>query len=137
MERVAAEYYLWSLEGKPVSVHLSLDVVHALQPPARYSDGDRPVEHGGVLLGRVRHVNDSYIVSVDSVEVIPCEHARGASWTLSARDKQALLRRIRRQHGSLTVVGWFRTHTRAGLYLDQHDFSLFTEFFAQPSSVSL
>lgn len=137
MNRVASEYYLWSLEGKPVSVHLSLDVVHELQPFALHSAGDRPLEHGGVLLGRVRQVNDCYIVSVDAAEVVECQHTRGASWNLSARDKQALLRRIRRQHGSLSVVGWFRTHTRQGLYLDQHDFNLFTEFFAHPSSVSL
>ena len=137
MDRVASEYYLWSLEGKPVSVHLSLDVVHALQPFGHSSTGDRPREEGGVLLGRVRQVNDCYIVSVDAAEVIECQHTRGASWILSARDKQAVLRSIRRQHGSLSVVGWFRTHTRQGLYLDQHDFNLFTEFFAHPSSVSL
>jgi hypothetical protein len=35
------------------------------------------------------------------------------------------------------VVGWFRTHTRPGLFLDQHDFGLFNDYFAHPASVAL
>ena len=137
MEPAASEYYIWSLDGKPVSVHLNLKVVHELQPLVQPASGSRALEHGGILLGRVRRVNDCYMVCVDAAEMLTCEHARGASWTLSARDQQAMLRRIRRQHGSISVVGWFRTHTRPGLYLDQHDFTLFNDHFAHPSSVSL
>ena len=137
MDRVASEYYLWSPEGKPVSVHLSLEVVHALQPVLRSETVTRPLENGGLLFGRVRHVNDSYIVSVEAMEQVECGHVRGASWTLSGSEKHALERRIRRQTGSRTVVGWFRTHTRPGLYLDQHDFNLFNDYFAHPASVAL
>ena len=137
MDRVASEYYLWSPEGKPVSVHLSLEVVHALQPLLRSHTETRPLENGGLLFGRVRQVNDGYIVSVEAMEQVECGHVRGASWTLSGSEKHALERRIRRQTGSRTVVGWFRTHSRPGLYLDQHDFSLFNDYFAHPAAVAL
>ena len=137
MDRVASEYYLWSPEGKPVSVHLSLEVVRALQPLLQINTGSRPLEHGGLLSGRVRHVNDSYIVCVEAMEPVDCGHARGASWTLTASEKHGLERKIRRQVGSSMIVGWFRTHTRPGLYLDQHDFSLFNDYFPHPASVAL
>jgi TonB family protein len=34
-------------------------------------------------------------------------------------------------------VGWFRTHSRPGLFLDQHDYHLMCDFFGHPAAVAL
>jgi TonB family protein len=128
--------YVWRVEDKPVSVHLSLDVVARMQSLLACSPGVRPPEQGGILLGQVRRVNESWMVAVEDFVTAECEHLRGASWTLSARDRQQLGRQVKRLKGK-GVVGWFRTHTRPGLFLDQYDFRLFSEFFSHPACVAL
>ena len=132
----SSEHYIWAVEGKPVSVHLGADVVRTLEDCLPSRSASRDNETGGFLLGRVRQVNDSWIVAVDSIQFAACEHARGPSWTLSRVDTEAFARQKARL-SSRGVVGWFRTHTRPGLYLDQHDFSIFREFFPHPASIAL
>jgi TonB family protein len=128
--------YVWRVEDKPVAVHLSLDVVTRMQPLLACPPGVRMPEQGGILLGQVRRVNESWIVAVDDFVESECEHMRGASWTLSSRDRQQLARQLRRLKRKGTV-GWFRTHTRPGLFLDQYDFRLFSEFFSHPECIAL
>jgi len=134
------EHYVWSVEGKPVSVHLNLDVVRRLQPSLE-TTLERTPEIGGILLGYLRKIGDVIFVSVEDFEFVLCEHTRSESWHLSAREKQALhgrVRRLARDRGTRPVaVGWFRTHTRRGLYLDQHDFHLFRDYFPDPSAIVL
>jgi len=84
---------------------------------------------------------DVTLVSIEDCVPVDCEHARSESWSLSARDRYILestLRQLgKRRKGNPAIVGWFRTHTRRGLYLDQYDFNLFREYFANPSAVAL
>lgn len=139
------QYFVWGVDGKPVSVHLSAKAAHELEEIATSSDHtegvDRVPERGGVLLGRVSEVNsEQYIVAVERIELVPCEHQRGPSYILGSREKDELFRRIRRHakaKNGCEVVGFFRLHTRPGLYLDQYDFDLMRGYFAHPSSVAL
>jgi TonB family protein len=130
------EHFVWAVDGKPVSIHLGADVVRALEPWLRSGSPGRENEIGGFLLGRSRQVNDSWIVAAEGIELAACEHARGPSWTLSRADREAFARQMRRL-SDRRVVGWFRTHTRPGLYLDQHDFDLFRDFFHHPAAIAL
>jgi TonB family protein len=132
----SAEHFVWAVDGKPVSVHLSAHAVRQLEAIRPQPGETRTPEAGGLLLGRFRQVNDGWIVAVDAIELSSCEHARGASWTLSRRDRSALARQIRR-FSKAGVVGWFRTHTRPGLYLDEHDHQLFRDLFTHPAAVAL
>ena len=71
--------------------------------------------------------------------MLSCEHWRGASWTLSPKDRLKLGERLRRRQwpAPLEPVGCFRSHTRPGLYLDQDDFGVFSQFFSDPNQVFL
>jgi TonB family protein len=105
-------------------------------------ENGRMFEMGGVLLGNVvQSTGGRHEVFVDEYVPVECEHVRGSSWTLSKADKHELgsrLLRLNRQgRDRAKVVGWFRTHTRPGLYLDQHDFKLFQEYFQHPEHVCL
>jgi TonB family protein len=60
----------------------------------------------------------------------------GVSYTLGAKEKKAFAKRIEKPRG-YEVVGYFRSHTRTGLYLDQEDFGVMQTFFRDPSQVAL
>lgn len=138
------EYFVWSVDGKPVSVHLNLDTAAALDSMVRDGLASLPrrgLEIGGLLIGRVRHPNpDQYTVSIEDAVLIESEHLRGPSYILSSTDKEELFNRIRKYSKSkedLEPVGYFRSHTRPGLYLDQYDFDVLRSYFAHPSCVAL
>jgi TonB family protein len=138
------DYFVWSVQQRPVSVHLSLSAVNALDVHVRNAMGTLPrrgLEVGGLLLGRVKNPNPGqYIVSVERFQPVEIEHLRGPSYILSAGDRDQLrqqLRKLERSKDGLSVVGFYRSHTRPGLYLDEYDFDLLKSYFAHPSSVAL
>ncbi|HOL71515.1 MAG TPA: hypothetical protein PKW45_08720 [Bryobacteraceae bacterium] len=96
----------------------------------------RGMEVGGVLLGRVE-TNGDPVVIVDDYEAVPCEHRRGPSYVLSEPDRKRLEKVLRRATGSKQVVGFYRSHTRLGLYLDQDDMAVIDNYFAGPNHVFL
>jgi hypothetical protein len=113
--------------------------VGKLQPEELPAEG-RGIETGGILLGHSRKSGEGYVVSVEDFEPLGPEHTSGASWSLSRsglRMLEARLRRFKAKNGEPGVVGWYRTHTRPGLYLDQRDYYLFRDFFLQPEAIAL
>jgi TonB family protein len=139
------EYFIWSVQSRPVSVHLNLANVAPLNAVAGAGLGTLPrrgLEVGGLLLGRVHNPNDGqYIVSIEKIEPLEIEHVRGPSYILSSGDREELFRRVRKyekkSNPALSVVGLYRSHTRPGLYLDEYDYDLMRSYFAHPSSVAL
>ena len=122
--RERGEYYVWSVPQKPVSIHLNLNVVDPLAEDAREALAAMPrrgLEIGGLLLGRIHTPNEGqYIVAVDAAEVFEIEHVRGPSYILSSSDREELFRRVRKHDKAkkgLQVVGFYRSHTRPGLFL--------------------
>jgi hypothetical protein len=138
--RPAASYYVWEVPGAPVRISINLDVVDRLNKSAVEafkSVPKRGVEVGGLLLGRIED-GDVPLVCIESFRAVACEHRRGPSYSLSAKDKEHLGHLLskypnRDQH----VVGFFRSHTRLGLYLDEDDFSVVSQYFAGPEDVVL
>jgi len=94
----------------------------------------RAVEVGGILLGRIE---DDGRVAIDDFTLIPCDHRRGPSYTLSEADRQRLARALGRVRDARQVAGFFRSHTRRGLYLDQDDWSVVAQHFSRPAQVVL
>lgn len=136
-----SRYYVWQAPGGQIAVYLSLDLVRrlgALASSAPRSGAARPPEIGGLLLGRTVP-GDTRVTVIEGFEPFPSAHVRGPSYTLVGPERRALGAMIRRRgrRPGLAVVGWFRTHTRPGLFLDQHDFSILTEFFSSPHDVCL
>jgi hypothetical protein len=133
--------YCWQMPGKPVSVNLSLAVVdrlgHAVQTECQSLS--RRLEVGGLLLGRTREDWGSVVVEVDDFEPLECEHAVGPSYLLSANDRQQLKERIRRHKltGGLSIVGFYRSHTRKGFDVTVEDVDVMSTYFSKPSMVFL
>jgi hypothetical protein len=128
------EYYEWKVAGQPFAIYLSFDVIDRLASDVMkgyWAVPKRGAEVGGVLLGRV--TDDA--VYIDDYEVVACEHRRGPSFVLSEPDRRRLERSLRKFSGR--AVGFFRSHTRLGLYLDQDDNALIQTYFAGPKQIML
>ena len=134
---MAAAGYLWQDPGDTIEVQVNLDLVERLGDAVRQSLGgaSRGMEIGGLLLGRPLPDHERAVL-VEDFELWPCQHLRGLSYTLSTGERQAVGARLKRRRNS-TIVGFFRSHTRPGLFLDQDDFVLFSQYFADPSQVFL
>ena len=144
-EQGPGNYYIWSIPDRPVSIHLNLANVHALTASAGAGLGTLPrrgLEVGGLLLGRIVNPNPGqYIVSIEKTEPVEIEHVRGPSYILSSADREELFRHLRKYGKKSSkgpeVVGFYRSHTRPGLYLDEYDYDLMRSYFAHPSLVAL
>jgi hypothetical protein len=128
MER---EFYLWSAGGATVSAAITPDLINRLRQAAVSEDG---TEVGGILLGR--HQSEDHII-IEDFEILPSEHRRGPTFTLSQADRKKLVRRLDDSHRGLLIVGCFRTHMRQGLYMDQYDQDVMSAHFAAPTDVML
>ena len=132
-------FYVWEPEGGPVSVELSLACVDALSARVREAaaveepQSRRGTEIGGLLLGRRI---DPGKVRIEHFEELASEHRRGASFDLSPSDRVRLLRRVEKKRPT-EVLGYFRSHTRLGMYLDENDNTVARQFFRKPTDVFL
>jgi len=131
------ESFVWEDPGDSIMIQVSLDLIERLGAAVQQGlgTGPRGNEIGGILLGRALP-GFGRAVQIEDFELTPCEHLRGASYTLSPKDKRLLGMRLARR-ASQQVVGYFRSHTRPGMYLDQDDFAVFSRYFADPSQVFL
>ncbi len=134
---MAAAGHLWQDPGDTVVIQIAPDAAARLGAAVQQGlgSGPRGAEIGGILLGRMLP-GGSPALRIEDFELVPSRHLRGASYTLSTAEQHLLgmrLKRSRRGH----VAGFFRAHTRPGLYLDQDDFAVFSRFFADPSQVFL
>jgi hypothetical protein len=126
-----------------VSVVIRMDVEAARRLASVVKAGfdalpPRGLEVGGLLLGRFTP-EDRPTTVIEDFEPIESEHRRGPSYTLSEKDRRLLEKRLRTHAnlGGLGVVGYWRSHTRPGLYLDQEDYSTILTYFTYPSQVFL
>jgi len=127
-------FYLWQVRS--FTVRLSLDFVDTL---ARQFEGEHfnpAEEQGGLLLGRVID-NDN--VEVTGFEFVRSKHHRGIPYDLSGNERNAVERYVRssRRRSGPKPVGYFRTHLRPGLFLDQSDFAVMTESFSDIPGIAL
>lgn len=128
-------WYQWEDPGERMRVDITLDTVDEIRAAVEAASADLPErgeEIGGILFG---HRGDPVVIQ--GFEPLECEHRRGPSFTLSAKERKALRKRLEKTRSGLDVVGFYRSHTRTGLYLDQEDFSLMQELFSDPSQVAL
>jgi hypothetical protein len=126
--------YIWNDPNRPVSIHLSLDVVSRLGLDAM--EAYKSVPHrglgiGGLLLGE-REGSNLYIHDFESVE---SEHRSGPSYRLSDRDAQLFDEALARHP---EAVGIYRTQTRGeSICLQDDDTELFRRYFTGLDNVYL
>jgi len=123
-------------------VNLSLAVVDRLGQTVQTgckSLSRRGLEVGGFLLGRARGRRGSVVVEVEDFEPLECEHAVGPSYLLSANDRQELKKRIRgrKRLSGLSIVGFYRSHTRKEFAVTLEDVDVMAAYFSKPSMVFL
>jgi hypothetical protein len=130
-------FYKWSAPGGAFSIQISFDVIDRMSADimkAFWSLPKRGVEIGGILLGTV---SEGESVAIEEYEPVGCEHRRGPSYVLSEPDRRKLEKALRKARGGRQVIGFFRSHTRLGLYLDQDDMSVIESYFSNPNHVLL
>ncbi|MBZ5601977.1 MAG: hypothetical protein LAO79_06700 [Acidobacteriia bacterium] len=138
-----AGYYVWEVPGKPVTVHLHLDVVDRMLAEVMRGFGAVPkrgAEVGGVLIGSIEH-GDHSIVRIEDFEPVECDYKRGPSYLFTDTEAAAFQQAVRRWQPDATrpdyAVGFYRSHTRDGLALAPEDIQLMDEYFPSPSHVAL
>src|ERR1700687_2075206 len=123
-------YYVWQVSGKPVEVHLQLDVLDRLASEIMRGFGAVPkrgAEVGGLLLGTIQRGSPT-IVRIEDFEPVPCHYRRGPSYLFTEDAGAAFEKAFERTRPDLSRdiygVGYFRGHTRQGLSLAPEDIAL-------------
>jgi len=139
----AAGYYIWEAAGKPVVVHLHLNVVDHLLAVVLRGLGALPkrgAEVGGLLIGTIE-AGDVSIVRVEDFEPVDCEYTRGPSYLFTDADRgifEAACERWRPcDQRPAYAVGYYRSHTRDGMSLTPEDLKLVDRYFPSPGSIAL
>ena len=103
----------------------------------------RSVPRGGAELGGVLFGTQSRDgIRIAAYRVIECEYLSGPTFTLSANDKSRLAGLLRDYAADsalagLEPVGWFVSHTRSGIVLNEAELALYNEYFPQPKAIAL
>jgi hypothetical protein len=120
-------YFVWQAPGQPVMIHLSINVVDRMSADILRGFGAVPkrgAEVGGILIGTTQpgKVN---AVRIEDFEVIPCTYSRGPSYLLTDAERTLFNEVCQRRNAE--IVGYYRSHTRAGLALQPEDIELLNQ----------
>jgi hypothetical protein len=117
-----AEYYVWSVDGKPVRVHISLSLIERLSAIVieRFRiTPENPMESAGVLFGRVVQDGHEQVIAVGDFEPFDEPPARLQSDPARA------------------VVGLYRGGSGPELRLNEVDASRIERLFKRPELIYL
>ena len=135
-------YYQWEEPGSDITVCLNLETIDRLQaevlralPP--YSP--TALEVGGILLGHTTFEDGRRLAFIDDFETIRSERRAGPAYVLSGKDETCLEASLKRHTGgpALRAIGYFRSHTRNGLFLSAEDMRLIDRHFHGPNNTFL
>jgi hypothetical protein len=100
----------------------------------------RRPEVGGILLGTVK-TGATTAVEVEGFLQVPCEHLFGPSYSLSETDRESLRAAVAEyapgHRRGIRAVGFYRTHRRRGLALDDEELGLFADLFPDRVGMAL
>lgn len=140
-EAPLTESFTWSVEGHAIRICCPAPVLESIRQAAwegLQKVPRRGLEVGGVLLG----TREGDEIRIAAWRPIPCEHAKGPGFELSAKD-EADLRQLLESTASdpglqgLEVLGWFHSHTRNGVTLTAADLDIYNRFFPAPWQIAL
>jgi proteasome lid subunit RPN8/RPN11 len=131
----------WVVPQSPVDVEYSLVVIEEIRQVV--ADGFQRLQRGGIEVGGVLYgTREGRIVRILAMREIACEHARGPTFHLSENDRAALYAQLARDKEDMRlegmlVVGWFVSHTRSDVTLQQSDLDTYSTFFPEPWQVTM
>ena len=139
MQNAPPTYVCWRVPELP-AITLPSRVAEGIQAEVLQSFNAIPkrgAEAGGILLGR--RVEDGILI--EDFKPVACEHRFGPSYLLSPADYDGLRKTLewvgsQPRHG-LSLVGFYRSHTRTDFSLSVEDAELFSESFPGPEQVFL
>jgi proteasome lid subunit RPN8/RPN11 len=131
----------WGVDDSSVVIEYSLVVLEEIRQQVsqgllRFSRGG--IEVGGVLYG----TREGRKIRIQAIRAIPCDHASGPSFALSAEDRSKFDTQLAEDAEdpslrSLLRVGWFVSHTRGELTMTSSDLEFFSNYFRNPWQVTL
>ena len=131
-------YEIWSVDGKPVSIHFRSGSAQFAATPISFLTRDPPskteASFGAASATPVKTTTSSPSSKATSL-IASMSEEKG--WALSECDRRRLKKRLRQKNGDLQPVGYWRSHRRLGLYLDKRDADLMATYFAEPWAVAL
>jgi hypothetical protein len=136
-----AKFGTWAVPESPVDVEYSLVVIEEIRQVV--ADGFQRLQRGGIEVGGVLYgTREDRIVRILAMREIACEHARGPTFHLSENDRAALTAQLARDKEDMRlegmlVVGWFLSHTRSDVTLQQSDLDTYSTFFPEPWQVTM
>jgi hypothetical protein len=133
--QVVSGYYVWELPGKPVVVHLNLNIIDPLSAEVMRGFGAVPkrgAEVGGVLFGTIEEGSPA-VVRVENFEMVACQYGRGPSYLFTEEDA-ANYEEVAAKPGA---IGYFRSHTREGTALGEEDIELLDGLYPGPHAVAM
>lgn len=128
------DFYTWQTAA--FTARLSYDVIDRLNRNLSDSRLNPNEEMGGILYGFIR----DGVPEITKFEFFRSEHRRGVSYDLGASERVRLGRYVAsgwKRRAGPKPIGYFRTHLRPGLFLDQDDFAVMSGSFADPAAVAL
>lgn len=135
-----ADFYVWQIPGKPVSIHLSLEVVERLKRDYLRVSSEYP-QRGlrGVLLGH--SISKPEAVSfVEDYQLLPDgEDAMGRIYFSPAEEAlaEAVAKWPREDWRHCYAIGFFRSERAGWLALNDRDLTTARKFFSAPDNVAL
>lgn len=136
-----AKFGTWAVPESPVDVEYSLVVIEEIRQVV--ADGFQRLQRGGIEVGGVLYgTREDRVVRILAMREIACEHARGPTFHLSDNDRAALTAQLVRDKDDMRlegmlVVGWFLSHTRSDVTLQQSDLDTYSAFFPEPWQVAM
>ena len=136
-----AKFGTWVVPESPVDVEYSLVVIEEIRQVV--ADGFQRLQRGGIEVGGVLYgTREDRIVRILAMREIACEHARGPTFHLSDNDRAALAAQLARDKEDMRLegmlmVGWFLSHTRSDVTLQQSDLDTYSAFFPEPWQVTM
>ncbi len=135
-----APAFLWAPSQKPVAVSIPLHIIDQLERQAVESFrslSSRGSEIGGLLFGTASP-GSPLLVAVADYESVECDYSSGPLYRLGEAERGRLDRVIeQRLAAGIQAVGFYRSHTRKGLYLDPDDLALFDSRFTEAHHFAL
>ena len=131
----------WTVAESPVEVEYSLVVIDEIRQVV--ADGFQRLQRGGIEVGGVLYgTREDRTVRILAMREIACEHARGPTFHLSDNDRAALTAQLARDKEDMRlegmlVVGWFLSHTRSDVTLQQSDLDTYSAFFPESWQVTM
>lgn len=131
----------WSTPEIQWTIEYPLEVLDEIR--SAVCDGLQQLSHGGLEVGGVLFgARRENTVRILTWRPISCEHAHGPSLRLSARDRIDLARLLEvakadSDLAGLQPVGWFLSHARSDIFLNDSDLEIFQGFFPEPWQVTL